>query len=242
MTVTLDGFPDRPLGVVGPLDLHWSRPTTVDVGQRVTAEVVDVDVDGCRVRLAMTATEHPELWAFLKGRRQGEIMSGTVAAIERFGVFVALDEGPEHPVFPGVGFISMAELSWRPFEAASDVVRVGQRVSCEFLQFDTTNGEARLSLKATRPDPFDALGGDLPVGRALPGKVTKLLPFGACVEIADGVEGFVHLTELSASPVATPEEVVAVGDEVTVVVTAFHRTRRAISLSLRRAREDTATS
>lgn len=59
----------------------------------------------------MTAHENRELWAFLKGRRRGETLTGTIASNEQFGVFVALDEGPDHPVFPGVGFISYAELS-----------------------------------------------------------------------------------------------------------------------------------
>lgn len=68
-------------------------------------------------------SENPELWAFLDSLHRGEFLSGTVAAIERFGVFVALDDGPDHPVFPGVGFISMAELSWRHFKAATDVVQ-----------------------------------------------------------------------------------------------------------------------
>lgn len=85
------------------------------VGQRITAEVIAVDLDAGRVRLSMAATENPD---------------GTVAAIERFGVFVALDEGPDHPVHPGVGFITYPELSLRRFEAASEVVELGQRVSC----------------------------------------------------------------------------------------------------------------
>ncbi|MFE6222619.1 MULTISPECIES: S1 RNA-binding domain-containing protein [unclassified Streptomyces] len=170
---------------------------------------------------------------FLAALREGEILSGTVAAIESFGVFVALDEGPEHPVFPGVGFISMAELSWHRFESAADVVRVGQRVSCEFLQFDTTNGEARLSLKATRPDPFDRLADEgVAVGATLRGTVTKLVPFGAFVEVADGVEGLIHLRDLATPPVAAPEEAVAVGDALTVVVTAVDRPCRRIGLSL----------
>ncbi|MER7469038.1 S1 RNA-binding domain-containing protein [Streptomyces sp. NPDC097981] len=104
--------------------------------------------------------------------RPGEILSGTVAAIERFGVFVALDEGPAHPVFPGVGFISVPELSWRRFEAISDVVQVGERVSCEFLCFDTWNGEARLSLRATQPDPFQAFADSVAVGQTVRGRVT----------------------------------------------------------------------
>ncbi|MGO4755853.1 S1 RNA-binding domain-containing protein, partial [Streptomyces sp. 2MCAF27] len=117
----------------------------------------------------MTATENPELWAFLNSRHRGEILSGTITAIERFGVFVALDDGPDHPVFPGVGFITIPELSWRHIEAVSDVVQVGQRVSCEFLQFDTWNGEARLSLKATQPDPFQAFADSVAVGQTLQG-------------------------------------------------------------------------
>ena len=101
-------------------------------------------------------TESPELWAFLESLHHGDILAGTVAAIERFGVFVALDDGPAHPTLPGVGFIVIPELSWRRIEAPTDVVQVGQRVSCEFLQFDTWNLEARLSLKATQQDPLQA--------------------------------------------------------------------------------------
>ncbi len=101
-------------------------------------------------------SESPELWAFLESLHRGDIVSGTVATIERFGVFVSLDDGPAHPLFPGVGFIVIPELSWRYIEAPADVVQVGQRVSCEFLQFDTYNAEARLSLKALEPDPLQA--------------------------------------------------------------------------------------
>ncbi|RPF39182.1 S1 RNA-binding domain-containing protein [Streptomyces sp. TLI_185] len=178
-------------------------------------------------------SEEPELWAFLESLHCGDILSGTVTAIERFGVFVALDDGPAHSVFPGVGFISFAELSSRRFEAASDVVQVGRRVSCEFLQFDTWNLEARLSLKATQPDPFQLFVDAIAVGEKLPGQVTKLIPFGAFVQVADGVEGLVHLRELAWTPVETPSDVVQVGDEITVVVTEIDRERHRVALSRR---------
>ncbi|MGW9030276.1 S1 RNA-binding domain-containing protein [Streptomyces sp. NPDC055722] len=165
----------------------------------------------------------------------GELLSGTVAAIERFGVFVALDDGPDHPVFPGVGFISLAELSWRRFEAATEVVQVGQRVSCEFLQFDTTNLEARLSLRATLPDPFQLFADGTAVGQKLHGRVSKLVPFGVFVQVADGIEGLVHLQELTWTPVETPSDVVQVGDEITVVVTEIDRERRRLALSRRQS-------
>ncbi|WP_031151124.1 S1 RNA-binding domain-containing protein [Streptomyces erythrochromogenes] len=240
VTVTLDGFSARPLGTIWPLDISWSwkQPAAVKVGQRITAEVLAVDLDEGQARLAMTATENPELWAFLKARYRGEILSGTIAAIERFGVFVALDDGPNHPVFPGVGFITIPELSWRHNEAVSDVVQVGQRVSCEFLQFDTWNGEARLSLKAKQPDPFQAFADSVEVGQTLQGQVTKLVPFGVFVQVADGIEGLVHLQELTSAPVATPQGVVEVGDELTVVVTDVDREWRRLALSRRQLPPD----
>ncbi|WP_326806573.1 S1 RNA-binding domain-containing protein [Streptomyces sp. NBC_01186] len=235
VTVALDGFPARPLGTVGPLELSWRRRSAavVEAGRRITAEVIAVDLDEGRVRLSMAATENPELWAFLKSLHCGEILSGTVAATERFGVFVALDDGPDHPVFPGVGFITVPELSWQRCEAASDVVQVGQRVSCEFLQFDTWHGEARLSLRATQPDPFQTFADGVVVGRTLHGQVTKLIPFGVFVQVADGIEGLVHLRELTRTPVEAPEDVVQVGDAITVLVTEIDRERRRLVLSRR---------
>ncbi|WP_326701330.1 S1 RNA-binding domain-containing protein [Streptomyces sp. NBC_01754] len=176
-------------------------------------------------------SEYPELWEFLESLHCGECLSGTVMAIERFGVFVALDDGPAHPVFPGVGFITYAELSWERFETASDVVQAGERLSCEFLRFDTWNLEARLSLKAMQPDPFQAFAGSVEVGQKLHGTVTELVPFGAFVQVTDGIEGVVHLRDLASAPVEDPADVVHVGDEVAVVVTGIDRLRRTLSLS-----------
>ncbi|MFB7286947.1 S1 RNA-binding domain-containing protein [Actinacidiphila glaucinigra] len=234
VTVTLDGFPARPLGTVGSLDGSWIWRPDVVPGQRITARVLSVDVEAAQVLLSTAGTLHPELWSFLASLRPGERTTGTIASIERFGVFVALDDGPDHPVFPGVGFITIPELSWRHFEDASEVVRVGERVTCEFLQFDTTNGEARLSLRATLPDPFAEFADRTPVGRTLRGRVTKLVPFGAFVEVADGVQGLVHLGELADAPVNAPEDVVRTGERITVVVTDVDGERRRLHLSRRR--------
>jgi small subunit ribosomal protein S1 len=146
--VTLDGFPERPLGEAL---FAWRR---LAIGERITAEVTRVDPNHRWVLLHTAAIEYPELWAFLATRRPGEVLTGTVAAIEPFGVFVALDDGPAHPVFPGVGFVTWPELAWGHIAAMTDVVQVGQRVSGEFLVFDTHNGEARLSLKRLQPKPL----------------------------------------------------------------------------------------
>ncbi|AZM93738.1 S1 RNA-binding domain-containing protein [Streptomyces sp. W1SF4] len=183
----------------------------------------------------MDIAETPGLWEFLSSLELGERIAGRVASIESFGVFVALDDGPAHPVYPGVGFISYAELAWQRFDAATEIVRVGQRVECEFLQFDTWNGEARLSLKATQPDPFQIFADDTSVGQTLPGRVTKLAPVGAFVEVAKGIEGLVPLLELAWTPVEAPEEIVRVGDRFRVVVTEVDRQHRRLALSRRRA-------
>jgi ribosomal protein S1 len=134
-------------------------------------------------------------------------------------VFVKLDDGPDHPFFPGVGFISPAELSWRSIANAAEVVPAGQRVTAEFLQYDTWNMEARLSLRATLPDPFQAFADTVTAGQELRGRVTKVVPFGVFVEVADGVEGL--------APLPAPGQA---GDEVTVVVTHVDRERRRVSL------------
>ncbi|MEV0174515.1 S1 RNA-binding domain-containing protein [Streptomyces sp. NPDC050803] len=177
-------------------------------------------------------TESPELWAFLGSLHHGEILAGTVAAIERFGVFVALDDGPGHPTLPGVGFITLPELSWRHIDAPTDVVEIGQRVSCEFLQFDTYNAEARLSLRALQPDPFQAFADRTVAGQELRGTVDTVLPVGVFVHVADGVVGLVPFREVHGRPAAGPPTDFAAGEEITVIVTDIERPHRRVFLSL----------
>ncbi|MFD4639187.1 S1 RNA-binding domain-containing protein [Lentzea sp. NPDC058436] len=166
----------------------------------------------------MNPQEHPELDAFLSRLRRGDVLSGTVAAIERFGVFVRLDDGPAHPLFPGVGFVTAPELTWRHVFDMSDVVAVGERVTGEFLQYDTWNMEARLSLKALQPDPLRSFA----AGQEFRGTVSKVVPFGVFVRIADGVEGLIADPDLAL-----------VGEEVDVVITDVDLPRRRLVLSVR---------
>ncbi|SBV04486.1 small subunit ribosomal protein S1 [Streptomyces sp. Ncost-T6T-1] len=176
-------------------------------------------------------SESPELWAFLETLHRGDILSGTVAAIERFGVFVALDDGPAHPLFPGVGFIVIPELSWRHIDAPTNVVHVGRRVSCEFLQFDTYNAEARLSLKALEPDPLRAFADCTAVGQELRGTVEKVLAFGVIVGLGDGIAGLVSFRKAPGRPAVSPVEDFEVGEKVTVVVTEIDLPTRRVLLS-----------
>ncbi|MCR3753240.1 S1 RNA-binding domain-containing protein [Lentzea californiensis] len=163
--------------------------------------------------------EHPELHEFLSGLRLGEVLSGTVAAVENFGVFVRLDGGPAHPSYPGVGFVTIPNLSWHHVDDLSDVVAVGQRVSGKFLEYDTLQMEARMSLRALQPDPFQAFADAVTAGQEFRGPVTMRTPIGMFVLLADGVEGLL------------PDVDLAVGDEVSVVVTEIDRERRRVVLA-----------
>ncbi|WP_307813117.1 S1 RNA-binding domain-containing protein [Streptomyces sp. N35] len=144
-------------------------------------------------------------------------------------VFVDLDDGPEHPVYPGVGFITIPELSWWGFESPHDIVEVGQRVTCQFLGFDTHLGEARLSLRAARPDPLRAFANEHRVGDVLPGTVTKVVPFGVFVRVGGPLEGLVH-RDLSGGP---EWDALVPGLPVTVVITEIDCDRRRIALAWR---------
>lgn len=140
----LDGDLAGVPAAIGPLDASWQVPAeeVLQVGRRIT--------EG-RVAPSSAATGNPETWAFLTSLNPGDLLIGTVAAIQRFGVFVALDDGPLHPTYPGVGFISVPDLSWRRVEAFSDVVQVGERITCSFLCMDGTNGEARIRSRTSSP-------------------------------------------------------------------------------------------
>ncbi|MGW1192349.1 S1 RNA-binding domain-containing protein [Streptomyces sp. NPDC002559] len=176
-------------------------------------------------------SESPELWAFLESLHRGDILSGTVAAIERFGVFVALDDGPPHPTLPGVGFLNLPELSWRRFDDPADVVQAGQRVSCEFIGFDTYNAEARLSLKALEPDPLQAFADRTVVGQEFCGTVEKVLPIGVLVDLGDEIFGLVPFREINGRPAASPAEDFEAGEKIAVVVAEIELPRRRVFLS-----------
>ncbi|MET8982470.1 S1 RNA-binding domain-containing protein [Streptomyces sp. NPDC004539] len=163
-------------------------------------------------------TASPELHAFLESLSPGQHLTGHIASIEPYGVFVALDTGPRHPVFPGVGFITHPDLSWYRFDSPTEVVTVGAPVTCVFLHHDTWNAEARLSLRALHPDPLHTFTTTVPLDRPLRSRVTKVVPIGVFVELTKGVEGLLR------------ESGPAVGDEIDVVVTEIDPERRRVSV------------
>ena len=151
------------------------------------------------------------------------------SSIVNFGAFVDLG---------GVdGLVHVSELSWKHIDHPSEVVEVGNEVTVEVLDVDFDRERVSLSLKATQEDPWQAFARTHAIGQVVPGKVTKLVPFGAFVRVEDGIEGLVHISELAQRHVEVPEQVAKVGDEVFVKVIDIDLERRRISLSLKQANE-----
>ncbi|MER5950221.1 S1 RNA-binding domain-containing protein [Streptomyces sp. NPDC001904] len=232
--VELDGFSGarKAVGRIPCGDLtrkaigHLSE--AVSIGQQLTFEVIAVDWQQERVWASASACEDPALRAFLLGLRRGATHQGQVQSVHTFGVFVNLDG---EPVDQCTGFIRVPELSWRWIDHPADAVTAGQRVVGEIIDVDTRRGQVQLSLKALQEDPLVPFADQ--AGSVTTGQVTKLIPFGAFVRIADGVEGLVHNTEFRDEPVEDPGQIVSEGEEITVRIVKVDLVRRRLTLSTR---------
>ena len=175
---------------------------------------------------AAKAEMQKELFSRIK---VGDVVEGTVKNVTNFGAFVDLG---------GVdGLVHVSELSWKHIDHPNEVVEVGTPVTVEVLEVDMDRERVSLSLKATQEDPWQTFARLHQIGQIVPGKVTKLVPFGAFVRVGDGIEGLVHVSELAERHVEIPEQVVSVGDEVMVKVIDIDLERRRVSLSLKQANE-----
>jgi len=205
------------------------------VGRTLEAKIIELDKNRNNVVLSRRAwleeTQSATRRAFLHTLRKGEVRKGVVSSIVNFGAFVDLG---------GVdGLVHVSELSWKHIDHPSEVVEVGQEVEVEVLDVDLERERVSLSLKATQEDPWRQFARSHQIGELIPGRVTKLVPFGAFVRVDDGIEGLVHISELAERHVDIPEQVVSVGEEITVKVIDIDLDRRRISLSLKQAVQDT---
>ncbi|MGO1805079.1 MAG: S1 RNA-binding domain-containing protein, partial [Candidatus Corynebacterium faecigallinarum] len=138
------------------------------------------------------------------------------------------------------GLVHVSELSWKHIDHPGEVVTVGDEVTVEVLDVDLDRERVSLSLKATQEDPWRVFARTHAIGQIVPGKVTKLVPFGAFVRVEEGIEGLVHISELAERHVEVPDQIVTVGQELMVKVIDIDLERRRISLSLKQADEDFA--
>ncbi len=204
------------------------------VGRELEAKIIELDKNRNNVVLSRRAwleqTQSEVRQTFLTTLQKGQVRSGVVSSIVNFGAFVDLG---------GVdGLVHVSELSWKHIDHPSEVVEVGQEVTVEVLDVDMDRERVSLSLKATQEDPWQQFARKHAIGQVVPGRVTKLVPFGAFVRVDEGIEGLVHISELAERHVEIPEQVVQVGDEIFVKVIDIDLERRRISLSLKQANEE----
>ena len=203
------------------------------LGQTIEAKVIELNRSRNNVVLSRRALLEQERRGqreeVLKRLEKGLIVEGQISNIVDFGAFVDLD---------GIdGLIHISELSWSHINHPSEVVSIGQTVEVKVLDIDHDRQRISLGLKQTQQDPWQRVVDTYHVGDELEGAVTKVVAFGAFVEILEGVEGLVHISELAQQHVENPREIVQPGDEVKVKILEIDSERRRLSLSTKRVED-----
>jgi len=215
------------------VDLRRVRDLHPFVGRTLECKIIELDKNRNNVVLSRRAyleeTQREQRDEFLTNLKPGEIRKGVVSSVVNFGAFVDLG-GMD-------GLVHVSELSWKHVDHPSSVVQVGDDVEVQVLDVDLTRERISLSLKATQQDPWQEFANSHEVGELVYGRVTKLVPFGAFVQVGDGIEGLVHISEMAAHHVEAPEQVVTPGEELWVKIIDIDLDRRRISLSIKQAAE-----
>ena len=215
------------------VDLRRVKDLNAYLGTRIEARVIEMDRNRNNVvlsrRVVLEEARKAERAEILSKLKSGMRLKGTVSSIVDFGAFVDLG---------GIdGLIHISELSWNHVNHPSEVVKVGQEVEVQVLDVDLNRERISLGLKQTTEDPWHTLVKKYPVGAIVEGTVTKLVTFGAFVDLGEGIEGLVHISEMAKQHVDQPSQVCAVGDPVQVKVMEIDLDRRRISLSMKAAAE-----
>ena len=215
------------------VDLRRVKDLSTYIHSTLEARVIEMDRNRNNVvlsrRVVLEEGRKAERAEVLAKLAKGMHLKGVVSSIVDFGAFVDLG---------GIdGLVHISELSWSHVNHPSEAVKVGQEVEVEVLDVDMSRERISLGLKQTTEDPWRTLVKNYPVGSIVEGTVTKLVPFGAFVELGDGIEGLVHISEMASRHVDVPSQVSNVGDPVQVKVMDIDMDRRRISLSMKAAAE-----
>ena len=203
------------------------------MGTKIETKVIELNRSRNNVvlsRRAVLEEERKEVRQQILDRLQpGLVVEGQISNIVDFGAFVDLD---------GIdGLIHISELSWSHVNHPSEILTIGDTVKVKVLDIDRDRQRISLGLKQTQEDPWQRIVDTYNVGDELEGKVTKVVTFGAFVEILDGVEGLVHISELAPHHVESPREIVHPGDEIRVKILEIDSERRRLSLSAKRVED-----
>ena len=215
------------------VELRRVRDLQPYIGTVVQAKIIELDKNRNNVVLSRRAyleeNQKETRDSFLTNLKIGEVREGTVSSVVSFGAFVDLG-GMD-------GLIHVSELSWKHVDHPGSVVAVGDPVTVQVLDVDFSRERISLSLKATQQDPWAEVAEGHAVGQLVYGRVTKLVQFGSFVQVGDGIEGLVHISEMSAHHVENPGDIVTPGEELWVKIIDLDIERRRISLSIKQAAE-----
>ena len=219
-------------GLLHISDLAWTRVSAPEdvltVGQELQVKVLKIDPESRRISLGLKQLQ-PEPWDQVGGKYvAGERVTGTVTRLMDFGAFVELEPGIE-------GLIHVSEMSWvKKVRKPSDILKEGDTVEVVILTVSPAEKRMSLGLKQTLGDPWADVAHKFPVGAAVEGAVTRMMKFGAFVQIAEGVEGLVHISEITAERhLHHPQDVLKTGQVVRAQVLAIDKEKRQIKLSMK---------
>ncbi|MBU1984506.1 30S ribosomal protein S1, partial [bacterium] len=221
-------------GLLHITDLSWGRVShpseLVQLDSKITVKVLDYDKERQRISIGLKQLQ-PHPWEGVEEKYPvGAKVHGRVVSIARYGAFVELEKGLE-------GLVHISEMSWtQHIKHPSALLSVGDEIDVVVLSIDKENRKISLGLKQVEPDPWENLEIKYAVGTRHVGRVRDLVPFGAFVELEDGIDGLVHISDLSwTKRVRHPGEILKKGEEVEIVVLGFDRNERRIALGLKQA-------
>jgi small subunit ribosomal protein S1 len=224
-------------GLLHITDMSWGRirhpSEMVNVGDEITVIILDVDFEKERVSLGLKQrTENP--WQGIEEKFPvGSRLRGKVVNLVPYGAFVELEEGVE-------GLVHVSEISWtKRIARASDILSVGDEVDVVVLNVNVDDQKIALGMRQTEANPWDTVQGRYPVGSRISGKVRNFTSYGAFVELEDGIDGMIHVSDMSwTRKINHPSEVLEKGQEVEAVVLEVDPDNKRISLGLKQASED----
>ena len=224
-------------GLLHITDMSWGRLThprdLVNVGDQIQVRVLKFDKDKQRVSLGFKQLT-PDPWLDAEQRYPvGAHVSGRVISVTDYGAFVELEQGIE-------GLVHVSEMTWsKRMKHPSKLVNVGDQVECVVLNVNPTERRISLGMRQLAANPWDSLHEKFPVGTQVEGRVRNLTDFGAFIEIEDGIDGLVHVSNLSwTKRVKHPSEVLKKGDRVKAVVLAIEPDKRRLSLGVKQLQPD----
>ena len=219
-------------GLVHRSELTYARfnhpKEVVKLGEMVKVQVIDVDGERDRINLSMKALSSDPWQAAVEKYTIGQRVKGKVTNLTNFGAFVEIESGLE-------GLIHVSELSWtKRVRHPNEVLKEGDEVEAVILRMDSKDRRISLGLRQTTPDPWSALPAKYPPGTPVSGKVTGLTDFGVFMEIEEGIEGLIHISELAHERVTNPSDLFKKGDDIEAVVLNIDPVDQRASLSRKR--------